>query len=101
MTQTATKQHPETTLQKVEGVVLLMETPVKDSREWQAQQLRLFWRHCCVFLRTGALGLVASTLVAFLIPKFFGSTAQVMPPDAQSLSRAMLAAMASTKGPRS
>lgn len=97
MTQTATKQHPETALQKVEKVVLLMERTVKDSREWQAQRLRLLWRRRCVFLLTGALGLVASTLVAFLIPKFFRSTAEVMPPDAQSSSRAMLAAMASTK----
>jgi hypothetical protein len=100
VTQTATKQHPETSLQNVEGVFLLTGMLVEDSREWQAQRLRLFWKRRCLFLQTGTLGLVASTLVAFLIPKSFTSTAQVMLLGGQSPSLAMLAAMALTKGAR-
>jgi capsule polysaccharide export protein KpsE/RkpR len=96
VTQTATKQQPETVLQPVVGEVLLPEMPIGDSREWQAERLRLLWKHRLFFLRAGAFGLVVSTLVAFLIPKTFTSTAQLMPPDTQSSSGlAMMAAMAS------
>ena len=99
MTQTAVKQQPETEPQPVVGEVLLQEMPIEDSREWQAERLRLLWKHRRFFLRAGALGLVASTLVAFLIPKSFTSTAQLMPPDTQSSSTlAMMAAMASKVG---
>jgi uncharacterized protein involved in exopolysaccharide biosynthesis len=96
VTQTATKQQPEAAPEPVVGEVLLPELPIQDSREWQAERLRLLWKHRLFFFRAGALGLVASTLVAFLIPKTFTSTAQLMPPDAQSSSGlAMMAAMAS------
>ncbi len=99
MTQTAAKQQPETAPQPVVGDVLLPEMPIEDSREWQAERLRLLWRRRRFFLRAGALGLVASTLVAFLIPKSFTSTAQLMPPDTQSPSGiAMMAAMAAKSG---
>ena len=99
MTQTAVKQQPETAPQPVVGEVLLHEMPIEDSREWQAERLRLLWRHRRFFLRAAGLGLVASTLVAFLIPKSFTSTAQLMPPDTQSSSTlAMMAAMASKVG---
>src|SRR5580693_5035567 len=73
--------------------------PVEDSREWQAERLRLLWKHRRFFLRAAALVLVASRLVAFLIPRSFTSTAQLMPPDTQSSSTlAMMAAMASKVG---
>jgi len=99
VTQTAAKQQPETAPQPVVGDVLLPEMPIEDSREWQAERLRLLWRRRRFFLRAGALGLVASTLVAFLIPKSFTSTAQLMPPDTQSPSGiAMMAAMAAKSG---
>jgi hypothetical protein len=101
VTQTATKQQPETAPQQVVGEVLLTEMPVEDSREWQAQRLRLFWKRRLFYPQVGALGLVASTLVALLIPKSFTSTGLLMPPDAQSSSNlALLAAMAPTKGAR-
>src|SRR6266436_5640339 len=73
--------------------------PIEDSREWQAERLRLLWEHRRIFLRAAALGLIISTLVAFLIPKSYTSTAQLMPPDTQSSSGlAMMAAMASKVG---
>ncbi len=96
MTQTATKQQPETAPEPVVGEVLLPQMPIEDSREWQAERLRSLWKRRQFFLQAGALGLVVSTLVAFLIPKTFTSTAQLMPPDTQSSSGlAMMAAMAS------
>jgi hypothetical protein len=101
VTQTATKQQPETVPQQVVGEAWLTEMLVEDSREWQAQRLRLLWKRRRFFLRAGARGLVASTLVALLIPKSFSSIAQFTPPDAQSSSSfAMMAVMASTKGSR-
>src|SRR6266446_3181469 len=73
--------------------------PIEDSREWQAERLRLLWEHRRIFLRAAALGLIISTLVAFLIPKSYTSTAQLMPPDTQSTSgMAMMAAMAAKGG---
>lgn len=67
--------------------------------ERQAQVLRLLWGQRRLFVKVGAAGLLASTLVAFLIPRSYTSTAQLMPPDEQSSSGlAMMAAMASKVG---
>ena len=99
MTQTATKQQPEAALLPVTGEVSLPEAPLEDSREWQAEQLRLLWGRRRFFFRAGAVGLLVSTLVAFLIPKSYMSTTQLMPPDPQSTSgMAMMAAMAAKAG---
>src|SRR5712692_2890998 len=63
--------------------------------ERQARILRLLWERRRSLLRAAAIGLLASTLVAFLIPKSYTSTTQLMPPDSQSTSgMAMMAAMA-------
>ncbi len=94
MTQTAAKPQPETTLQPVVGEGL-PEMQLEDSRERQAERLRLLWGRRGFFSRAGAIGLLASTLVAFMIPKSYTSTAQLMPPDPQSMSgMAMMAGMA-------
>jgi uncharacterized protein involved in exopolysaccharide biosynthesis len=99
VTQTATKQQPEAALPPVAGDVSLPETPLEDSREWQADQLRLLWGRRRFFFRAGVAGLLISTLVAFLIPKSYISTTQLMPPDPQSSSgMAMMAAMAAKAG---
>jgi uncharacterized protein involved in exopolysaccharide biosynthesis len=99
VTQTATKQQPEAALQPLTGEVSLPETPLEDSREWQAEQLRLLWGRRQFFFRAVATGLLVSTLVAFLIPKSYTSTTQLMPPDPQSTSgMAMMAAMAAKAG---
>jgi uncharacterized protein involved in exopolysaccharide biosynthesis len=99
VTQTATKQQPEAARQPVTGEISLPEMPLEDSREWQAGQLRLFWGRRRFFFRAVAAGLLSSTLVAFLIPKSYTSTTQLMPPDPQSTSGlAMMAAMAAKAG---
>jgi len=99
VTQTATKQQPEAQLPLVAGEASLPETPLDDSREWQADQLRLLLGATRLFFRVGAVGLLLSTLVAFLIPKSYTATTQLMPPDPQSTSgMAMMAAMAAKAG---
>jgi len=75
------------------------EIQIAASREWQAERLRLLWGRRRALLRASAAGLLASTLVAFLIPKSYISTTQLMPPDAQSTSAmAMMAGMAAKAG---
>ena len=99
MTQTATKQQPEPVLLPVTGEDSLQEMPLEDSREWQAERLRLLWGRRRFFFRAGAFGFLVSTLIAFLIPKSYTSTTQLMPPDPQSTSgMAMMAAMAAKGG---
>lgn len=96
MTQTAAKPQPETAPQPAAGEILLPEIPPEDSRELQAERFRLLWERRRFLLRATAIGLLASTLVAFLIPSSYTSTAQLMPPDQQSTSAlAMMAGMAS------
>ena len=98
MTQTATKQQTEAPQPAVEEISL-PALPLEDSREWQAERLRLLWGRRGFFFRAGAIGLLVSTLVAFLIPKSYTSTTQLMPPDRQSTSgMAMMAAMAAKAG---
>jgi uncharacterized protein involved in exopolysaccharide biosynthesis len=95
VTQTGTKAQPEVAPQPITGEVSLVEVPLEDSRERQAERLRLLWDRRRFFLRATAVGLVVSTLIAFLMPKSYVSTAQLMPPDPQSTSgMAMMAAFA-------
>jgi len=61
--------------------------------------LRLFWAHRRFLFRTGAYALLASVLIAFLIPVRYQSLTRLMPPDSQSSSGlGMLAAMAGKGG---
>jgi capsule polysaccharide export protein KpsE/RkpR len=99
VTQTATKTQLETEARSVIDELPLQEVPLEEVRERQAKLLRLLWDSRRNLLRTAAIALVASTLIAFLIPKSYTSTAELMPPDTQSSSGlAMMAAMASKVG---
>jgi uncharacterized protein involved in exopolysaccharide biosynthesis len=55
---------------------------------------RFIWDRRRFILRSAAAGLLVSTLIAFLIPKRFQSTARLMPPDqgGSSMGLAMLSA---------
>jgi uncharacterized protein involved in exopolysaccharide biosynthesis len=65
------------------------------ARQRQAELLRFLWDCRRAVFRAGAVGLILSTLVAFLLPKSYTSTAQLMPPDPQSSNGlAMMAALA-------
>ncbi len=99
MTQTAAKPQIETAVPPVIEVLPSQEVPFEEIRERQAKLLRLLWDFRRLLFRAAAIGLLASTLVAFLIPKSFTSTTQLMPPDTQSSSGlAMMAAMAAKVG---
>lgn len=75
------------------------EQELRDSRAWQAAHMRLLWDRRRLFVRAFVIGLVASALLAFLIPKSYTSTTQLMPPDSQSASgMAMMAALAGKAG---
>src|SRR5215475_14145560 len=56
--------------------------------------LRMLWEHRPTLFRWAAWGLLAATLVAFLIPKQYEAMTRLMPPDDQSgTSLAIMAAL--------
>src|ERR1700756_1055959 len=60
-------------------------------------RLRLLWDERRFLFRISIYGLALFTLIAFLIPKRYESTALLMPPDDQSNSGMMLAAAFASK----
>jgi uncharacterized protein involved in exopolysaccharide biosynthesis len=101
MMQTGTKTQPEVAPQQefppqpIAGDVSLLPSSPEDSRERQANRLRVFWDRRRLLLQMTVIGLAVATLIAFLIPKSYSSTTQLMPPDTQSTSgMAMMAAFA-------
>src|SRR5690348_11839651 len=74
--------------------VFVEEVSPAEAAERQAARLRLLWDHRRLLSRATIVGLALSTLIAFLIPKSYVSTARLMPPDQQNTSGlAGLAAM--------
>lgn len=65
-----------------------------DSDDKALMSLRLIWAHRSKLWRVLICGLVASTIIAFVIPPRFESTARLMPPDNQSSSSLAMAAAA-------
>jgi uncharacterized protein involved in exopolysaccharide biosynthesis len=61
-------------------------------------RLRLLWYERRVIARMMLCGLALGTVVAFLLPKQYQSTLQLMPPDSKSNSGAMLAALSAKAG---
>ena len=99
VTQTATKPQQEFMTQPDAAKRLLADEALEDSREWQAEQIRVLWVHRRIFLRAAAIGLLVSTVAAFVIPKSYTAKVQLMPPDPQSASSmAMMAALAAKAG---
>lgn len=62
------------------------------------ERLRLLWDERRIIARVALCGLAVGTLLAFLLPKQYQSTLQLMPPDSQSNSGAMLAALSAKAG---
>jgi len=78
------------------GIPGLEQSQKSDSSVWQ---LMLIWQRRRAVFRTALYGLVASTILAFLIPARFESTARLMPPDgAESGGLAMAAALSGSIG---
>ncbi len=60
--------------------------------------LTLLWGKRRALRRATLAGLLLATLLAFVLPKQYQSTVQLMPPDTQSSSSAMLAALSAKAG---
>src|ERR1022692_2808736 len=54
--------------------------------------LNVLWDQRGLLFRVSAMGLIAATLIAFLIPKRYTAITQLMPPDSQSTSSMMMLA---------
>jgi uncharacterized protein involved in exopolysaccharide biosynthesis len=65
-----------------------------ESNEKALASLRLLWERRRFLFVVAACGLIASTLIAFVIPSQYESTARLMPPDNQSGSSLAMAAAA-------
>jgi len=88
-------ESPEQLEQEVFEPSLVDEQAPDGSHARQAKRLRLLWDYRRFFLRASVLGLMVSTLTAFVIPGEFTSRTRLMPPDPQSASgAAMMAAFA-------
>lgn len=94
VTHTATRSHSDEASQGTIAEYSLVEVPPMDSRERQIERLRLLWNRRRFLLRGAAIGLLVSALTAFLIPKSYVSTTELMPPDSQSSSASSMAMMA-------
>ena len=76
----------------------LLEEPAVARHDFLSY-LQLFWVNRRVLLRAGTCALLASVLIAFLIPLRYQCVTRLMPPDGQSGSAlGMLAAMAGRNG---
>ncbi len=77
------------------GISLETTTGPEASGERMIAHLRLLWENRELLLRTFLVALLASTVIAFLIPVQYDATTQLMPPDSQSgSSMALLSALA-------
>jgi len=73
--------------------------PIADSASARLiGHLSLLWSERRACGRATLAGLLVGTLLAFLLPKQYQSTVQLMPPDTQSSSSAMLAALSAKAG---
>ena len=95
MTQTGTKTQPKAAPQPASGEVSEQQVLSQEPSETAVQWLRLLWERRRLLARAAVAGFLAGTLVAFVLPKRFESTTELMPPDNQSSSgMAMMAAVA-------
>jgi uncharacterized protein involved in exopolysaccharide biosynthesis len=97
MSSSATKQNPvkpEMDVQATDPQTRKRPEPVA-ATESQAMLLRLLWEDRRFLLKAAAIGFLVSTIVAFLIPKSYTASEQLMPPDSQSQTgMAMMAGLA-------
>jgi capsule polysaccharide export protein KpsE/RkpR len=84
MTETGAKpqREPENQPQLADDLDMAMEARVSRERFWE--RWRLLWLKRRLLFRSAIVGLVGAILMAFLLPKRYTSTVQLMPPDSQS-----------------
>jgi len=99
MTTTATKTSPIAPNPEIIEPPIINPQEVEAARDRQLELFRLLWERRSLLFRAACIAMLTSALIAFLIPKSYTSTAQLMPPDSQSTSGlAMVAAMAAKSG---
>lgn len=99
MTQTGTKPQLEVSPRLEVEEELTPELSQGEARPKIILRLRLLWNERRFISRAAVAGLLLGALLAFLLPKKFESTTQLMPPDAQSTSGlATLAALSAKTG---
>jgi len=96
--ETLTNPDELTVERQVTAEALLEEQERRVTRERRLAQLRLLWSRRGFLFRALGVGLILATLVAFLIPKQYESTAQLMPPDTGPGNGFALLAALSGKG---
>lgn len=94
------RTHDRTEPDVLEPLLLDDEAEISEddgkSRERAIASLRLLWSHRAWLRRVVLYGLIASSLIAFLIPARYQSTARLMPPGEKQGGLAMLAAVTGT-----
>ncbi len=99
MSGAAVRQSPAAPDSELREPDVFEEQELGARRERQAELLRLLWNRRQLLLRAVVVGALGSIVIAFLIPKSYTSTTQLMPPDTQSTSGlAMMAALADKAG---
>jgi uncharacterized protein involved in exopolysaccharide biosynthesis len=94
VTQAGAKQQPEIRSEPVREEVFSDEELELEAGQTRIRFLRKLWSERRLICRAAIAGLLLGTLLAFLLPKRFQSTTQLIPPDSQSNSgMAMLAAL--------
>ena len=68
--------------------------PYDSARDRPLERLRILWTQRQLLGRFVVAGLITGLVIAFAIPKEFQSSLQLMPPDSDSSSGALMAAMA-------
>jgi capsule polysaccharide export protein KpsE/RkpR len=98
VTQSGTKPQRQLLHEADLGELTSSEIP-QGAQDNSVQRLRLLWNKRSSLGRAAIVGLLFGTLLAFLLPKRFESTTQLMPPDNQSSSGlAMMAALSAKSG---
>jgi uncharacterized protein involved in exopolysaccharide biosynthesis len=87
----------EIDLEQTDEAILAEEAEQEVSRAKNLAGQRLIWENRHFILRWMGIGLLVSTVIAFLIPKRFESTARLMPPDQGSSGMGMALLAASSK----
>src|SRR5579871_5994014 len=59
----------------------LISLPEEDGSRRRVEKLRILWERRTSLYRWGAIGFVASTIIAFLISPRYTTTTRLMPPD--------------------
>ena len=97
MTPTGTRTQVEEPLQPIVDDPADEQLFSPEARAKTVEQVRFVWSKRGFLGKCFGIGLLAGLLVAFLIPVRYESTAQLMPPDSQSGSTAMMMAALTAK----